>query len=159
VLCAYRLGRLSSAGGAVLFAACVMALINPLIVRDDVGFQLSFLAVIGIMYAHEPVAKIFSWLPNPLGIREGFTMTLAAQLTTMPLLVYQFGRVSIIAPLANIVLVPIIAPLTIMGSGIIIGSSFFPEVHWWWLLPQIVLQFLLTSVYFFSQMPYASVTL
>jgi len=43
-------GRLGNSQNAIVFAAAVMLLINPLLLRWDIGFQLSFLATLGIVY-------------------------------------------------------------------------------------------------------------
>ncbi len=121
LLLAQKVGRLRSANRAVVFAATIMLLINPLLLKSDVGFQLSFVAVLGIIYL-KPIfdQKISKW-PNPYFLKDILTMTLAAQLSTLPILIFHFGRLSLISPLANLLIVPLL-PL-IMISGIILVFS------------------------------------
>jgi len=116
LMIAQYFGRLSTASRAVVFAAFFMLLFNPLLLTLDVGFQLSFLAILGLIY-FQPF--LFSWLkkiPNPkvFPIRTTLSATLSAQFFTLPILIYNFGQISLASPLANILIVPILAPLTIL---------------------------------------------
>ncbi len=120
VLVAMQFGRISSIRNAIVLAAVIMLLINPKLLRFDIGFQLSFLAVIGIVYLSPFVEKIFSKLPSVLAFRDSVIITLSAMITTLPLSVYYFGRLAIISPLINFVLLPSI-PLSM-------GLSFLTSV-------------------------------
>lgn len=115
-LLAQHLGRMSSAGRAVVFAAVLMLFFNPLLLRLDVGFQLSFLAVLGIIYLQPHFFKWFRKVPEPkiLLLRSTLSATLAAQVFTLPILIYNFGRVPVFSPLTNILIVPFLAPVTII---------------------------------------------
>ena len=74
----------------------------------DVGFQLSFLAVLGIYWLNEPIlrylrkprSKVQNFLVNMVSI--GF----AAQLATLPLVVYYFHQYSFLSIIANLVILP-----------------------------------------------------
>ncbi|MBP1464320.1 ComEC family competence protein [Candidatus Chloroploca sp. M-50] len=79
----------------------------------DVGFQLSALATASLFAFARPIEqrlarhRPFRWAVfAPLS--EAFTATMAAQVLTLPLILYQFGNLSLVAPLANILLVPIV---------------------------------------------------
>ncbi|NCC37323.1 MAG: ComEC/Rec2 family competence protein, partial [Chloroflexia bacterium] len=79
----------------------------------DVGFQLSALATASLFAFARPIEqrlarhRPFTWTVfAPLS--EAFTATMAAQVLTLPLILYQFGNLSLVAPLANILLVPIV---------------------------------------------------
>jgi len=117
LLLAQKVGRLRSANRAVIFAATIMLLINPLLLKSDVGFQLSFVAVLGIIY-FKPIFddKISKW-PNPYFLKDILTMTLAAQLSTLPILIFHFGRLSLISPLANLLIVPLLSLIMLSGIG------------------------------------------
>jgi len=116
LLCSQYLGRLSSAGRAVIFAATLMLFLNPLLLRFDIGFQLSFLAILGIIYLQPSMAKWLKRLPDPklFPLRATLSATLAAQVFTLPILIYNFGYVPIFSPIANILIVPFLAPITII---------------------------------------------
>ncbi|MBI4032788.1 ComEC/Rec2 family competence protein [Candidatus Berkelbacteria bacterium] len=92
--------------------AAVMALQNPWIIVGDIGFQLSFAAVLGLGLFESVLA---ARLPGAF-LKEFLAPTLAAQLTTLPILIVHFGQASLIAPLANLLAVPFALPL--MAGGL-----------------------------------------
>ncbi|MBU2564290.1 ComEC family competence protein [Patescibacteria group bacterium] len=126
LLLGQKIGRLGESARIVIFAATIMLIFNPLLLRYDVGFQLSFLAVLGIIYL-KPIFD--SFLENILkkkelnGIIQIITMTFAAQIATLPILIFNFGRISLISPLANLLVVPILP--FIMTLGLIFNLSVF----------------------------------
>ncbi|TET83778.1 MAG: ComEC family competence protein, partial [Candidatus Nealsonbacteria bacterium] len=93
-LFAQYLGRLNSASRAVIMAAAVMLAQNPLLLRLDVGFQLSFLAMMGIIYLMPAFRSWFRKIPNLFQFRNILAMTLSAQIFTLPILIYNFGYMS-----------------------------------------------------------------
>lgn len=131
LLLGQKIGRLSDSARIVVFAAAIMLVFNPLLLRYDVGFQLSFLAVLGIVYL-KPILD--AWFEKVFkkeelnGVVQIITMTLAAQIATLPILVYNFGRISFISPLANVLIVPIIP--YIMGIGLALN---FGALIWFFL--------------------------
>lgn len=115
-LWAIELGRLARLENSLVFAGALMILINPRILRDDVGFQLSFLALLGVIYCY-PV--INNWLdrirmPKMLGARDLLSLTLAAQLTTIPIMTNNFSQISIVAPISNLLVLWTLAPIMIL---------------------------------------------
>lgn len=84
----------------------------------DLGFQLSFLAVIGIVYGVPIVTHAMrKWMPKHPFARGVATMaivTFSATLATAPLLAGVFGRVSLISLVANLLIVPIVEAATIL---------------------------------------------
>jgi len=118
VLLARRLGRQSDSFIAILIAAGVMVFINPLILRYDIGFQLSFVAMTGIIFLAPRLKIYFQKLGNTFS--EIVSSTIAAQVFTLPLLSYYFGRVSMVSPVANMLILPFI-PL-VMVLIFIVGT-------------------------------------
>ncbi|MBI2626547.1 MAG: ComEC/Rec2 family competence protein [Candidatus Nealsonbacteria bacterium] len=114
-LSAKKFGRMSSAPRAVFVSAAFMLLLNPFLLAKDVGFQLSFLAILGLIYLQPYFSHWLKFLPNPkiFPLRATLSATLAAQVFTLPILVYNFGRISLLSPIANILIVPFLAPITI----------------------------------------------
>ncbi|MCD6550268.1 ComEC/Rec2 family competence protein [bacterium] len=109
-------GRKSNSFRALLFAATAILLINPLLLRYDVGFQLSFLAVAGIICLAPFLRDCFKFIPEKgFGFKNILIMTLSAQTFTLPVLVYNFKSFSLVAPLANILILPIIPFLIVVG--------------------------------------------
>ena len=117
VLVALKAGRLSNVTNAIILTGCLMLLINPKILRADVGFQLSFLATLGIVYFSPILEKRLQGIPNTLEMRNSLLMTISAQLAAVPIIVYNFERLSLIAPLANVLILPVI-PLTMLAGFI-----------------------------------------
>lgn len=108
------IGRKADKTNLLLLAAGIMVAMNPFILRFDVGFQLSFLAYFGLVYFSEILMKILSWKKInliPQTIKLVLSETLSAQIVVLPLLLTTFGRISIIAPVSNILILPLI-PLT-----------------------------------------------
>lgn len=114
---AYFWGRVVDAKRLLWVVSYLMVLIEPLMLID-VGFQLSVAATAGILY-FEPYlrkrveSKYALLKTSKLGefLAEGLYPTLAASLFTLPIILWQFGRVSWISPFANVLvlwLVPII---------------------------------------------------
>jgi len=112
---ALKSGRLKSILNGVVLTATIMLLINPKILNFDVGFQLSFLATVGILYCYPFLEKILAWLPNFFDLRETLGITLSAQVLVLPLMIYRFGRLSLIAPLANVLILPLIPYAMLLG--------------------------------------------
>lgn len=126
-LLALRSGRKSMAGLALLWAAFFMVMWNPMTLNWDRGFQLSFLATLGLIVASPIFKKKLSFLPSALGIQESGASTLAAQLFVLPLLLSWGSEVSFLSPLANILIVGIV-PLVMFFSfvgGILAFSNVF----------------------------------
>ena len=119
VLLARQLGRASRATNALVFTAFVMLLFNPKILMFDAGFQLSFLATVGLVYINPIFQNYTKKWPEMFGVKEALVTTMSAMITTTPLILYQFGRLSVVAPLANILILPAI-PLT-MAIGFAAG--------------------------------------
>ncbi len=136
VLLANQLGRLSRIGNVLVFTAALMLLFNPWILLWDAGFQLSFLATIGLVYIgpilQEKIInkKVFSKISSHTWFRtisEIFISTLAAIISTLPLILFQFGRLSIVAPIANILVLWLIPWLMMLGFvSVVLSYLYFP---------------------------------
>lgn len=98
-------------------AALALAVIAVLAVRPamlfSVGMHLSVAATAGIVLLAEPLARRLGWLPRPL--RVLVAASLAAQLAVTPILVVSFGEVSVVSPIANVLALPAVAPVTVLG--------------------------------------------
>lgn len=114
-LVARRVGRLSSSVHILLLTAGIMVALEPSILLGDIGFQLSFLATVGLLWV-SPILE--AWLPftRALGVwGETALMTISAQVFVMPLIVWYFKSISIIALPVNILVLPFIPLLMLLG--------------------------------------------
>ncbi len=119
---AYRFGGGHKIGSILLLAAVVMCAVNPKILLYDVGFQLSFLATIGLIYLAPFLQPYFYWLPPKLAVRESVITTLAAIILTTPLVIYQFGRLSLVALPANLLILFVIPIIMAVGFVAVVVS-------------------------------------
>ena len=86
----------------ILLTAFFIVINSPLSLNYDVSLHLSFLAVLWIVYTQKFFEKVFDFLPEFLAIKEAFVLTLSALSFTLPVMIFDFWQVSIMAPLANI---------------------------------------------------------
>ena len=160
LLFAQAVGRASQSQRAIVMAAALMLLINPLLLKFDVGFQLSFLAVLGIIYFGPSFKKWLSKLPNFLGAREILAITFSAQIFTLPILIYNFGYFSLVSPLTNIFIVPVLPLIMILGFVFTLVGIIMPWLGWLFSLPcQLFLIYITSVISFFSRLPLASLSL
>jgi competence protein ComEC len=140
-LFARQVGRRQAALNTLLAVAMLMCLWNPLYLWD-VGFQLSFFATLGLILYAQPFSKfangiITKYLPASAGERaaqlfsEFVLLTLAAQLTTIPIMAYHFQRISLVSFIANPFILPAQPAVMILGGLAVLLS------HVWFALGQL----------------------
>ena len=122
-LLAVTVGRQADTRLAILWTAAAMIFWNPARLWTDGGFQLSFAAVIGLTELTPILLPLFQRIPQALGLRESLLTTISAQLTAMPLTVLLFGNLSIIAPVANVLVAPVIPLAMLFGALSVAGGA------------------------------------
>ena len=158
VIWAMKEGRLANSTNAILLAAGAMLAINPLLLRYDVGFQLSFLATIGIVQLSPILEKIFWKGRAPKLIRETIILTMSAIIFVLPIILNSFEKLSLVSPIANFVILPAIP--AIMGMGFaagIAGFIFVPLGELVGFVPYILLKAELFAVQWMANRPWASI--
>lgn len=138
---------------ALVLSAFVMLFFNPTLLRDDLGFQLSFLAMLALIYIY-PIGdyfgqKFFGKKKQVKLVWDVLNVTLAAQLVTAPVSLINFGRFSVIAPLANIVILWTFPFLMVALIGGLFLSSLMSAFSFLWFWPSYCLlryQFMMTDV-------------
>ncbi len=146
------LGRQTFGPASLMAAAIAMTCAQPLLLWD-VGFQLSCVATLGLMLYVEPLQKAALWAlekrlsPAAAGrlvrlLNDSLLVTTAAQITTLPLIAYQFGRVSPVSLLTNLLILPVQPALMIVGGvaavagllwlplGQVLGWLSYPFLWW-----------------------------
>ncbi|HJT58640.1 MAG TPA: ComEC/Rec2 family competence protein, partial [Ktedonobacteraceae bacterium] len=122
-----RIGRIYNIYTALAFAAFLMTMVDPFVLWD-VGFQLSFMGTLGIMMFTPFFRRWFRVLERfPFGhvVAEIMAVTLAAQTATWPIVAFTFSIISNIALLANVLSVPLLGVLILLGMLVCIGGPFF----------------------------------
>jgi competence protein ComEC len=136
-LFARQVGRRQDGLNALAFTAALMALFNPNVL-GDVGFQLSAAATLGLVLYAAPLAEAFTRLASrclpqatarrlagPAG--EYLLFTLAAQVTTIPIIAYHFQRISLVSLVANPLILPAQPAVMIAGGfAVILGLVWLP---------------------------------
>jgi competence protein ComEC len=124
-LLARELGRPGTAAAALGWACAVLLLVDPAFV-DDAGFRLSVLATAGILaWGTSLTARLAGpaprlprrWIADILGV------SFAAQAATMPIVLLEFGRLSLVAPAVNLIVVPLVPPAMATGAlALVVGT-------------------------------------
>jgi len=157
-LIALNFGRQNNIHLTVLFSASFMIFWNPKILWWDVGFQLSFAAVLGLIYVAPFFERTAKKLPEAFGMREAILMTLSAQVMALPIIILNFERLSLIAPLANLVVVFAIPPAMLFGFLAVLFSFFSTGLSM--ILGYLtwgVLSYIIKMIEWMAMVPYASV--
>ncbi len=110
-----HISRQYAALRALIFVAAGMLLFNPFLLTRDIGFELSFLAVLGMILL---APLLLSFMPQKMPTRQLIAITFAAQVFTFPLLIWNFGQISLVTIVSNILVVPVV-PL-LMGLGFLL---------------------------------------
>lgn len=143
-------GRTYRARNAIALTAFFMTLYNPYMPAFDAGFQLSFAALIGMIYIAPFLLR--GEAGGILGVmRTGAAHTVAAQVAVFPILAMSFGTVSLTSVLANALIVGVI-PITML-FGFVLGISgifgvFFSSLVGW--VASVFLAYEIAIINFFS---------
>jgi competence protein ComEC len=180
LLLAQILGRQNASSRTIVLAGSLMLLQNPLLLLYDVGFQLSFLASMGIIhlkplldsgltYIKESFlsltavknivimagreSRLKSFLQRGwIELRDIFSITLSAQIFTLPVIIYNFETISLIAPLTNLLISPIIPFLMSFGFLAALFGIFSEFLGWAFSLPcYLLLLYFLKVLYIFNK--------
>ena len=118
----------------------------------DVGFQLSFIAVFGIFWLNEPILKN---LPRPKNKIQDFlfnvvSMSLAAQMATLPLVIFYFHQYSFLSIVANVIIVPFSEIIIVFSFLMTVLFAFKIEFSLLSFIYEKLVDFLLKSIHFFA---------
>ena len=119
VLLARESGRAGRAPAALALAAFAMLVAEPAMI-GDAGFRLSVAATAGLLAWGTPLGRWIGGLAGgrmPGWLAEGLGISLAAQAATLPDVLMTFGRLSLVAPVVNLAVVPLVPAA--MGAGVL----------------------------------------
>ncbi len=165
---ALHYGRQSHALISLMVAASMMTLLDPRTLWD-VGFQLSFAATLGLILLVSPMQEVLEswlckWLPEikvkPVVnvLNDALIITLAAQIMTTPIILYTFGRLSLVSPLTNLLILPP-QPILMIAGGIatLLGLVWLPmgRVMGW--VAWLVLTYTVRVVEITARIPFAAI--
>lgn len=166
-----QLGRRNMGLNMLAFSALGMMAWNPLIV-GDVGFQLSVMATLGLILYAEPLSNLAQTFLLKLRvptatveqilppISDFVLLTLAAQITTLPIMAYQFKRISLVSLIANpFILPPQPAVMILGGVAVLLALAWFPigQLTAWVAWPFV--EYTIRAVEFFDRIPHGTLYL
>ncbi len=151
------LGRQSTSWWILSATAALMLLVQPNWLFS-ISFQLSFLATAGAVIVS---SKIEHWLKYvPELIRSDLSVSIAAQLLTIPVIGYNFQQLSIIGVFINVLVLWIVSPVMIIGSvGLVVSLVSQTAAEVILLVPHLLLIYFVKIIEFFAQFPWVAVVL
>lgn len=163
VVVGQRLARPAHAWTTLFAATWAMTLWNPQTLWD-MGFQLSALATASLFAYGKGTEALLLRTPLKAGwldwAREALTATLAAQILALPLILYAFGNLSIVAPLANVALLPMVPYAMLFGAVCLVGGlAWLPLGQGLATVAYLFLAWLTEGARLFAAMPYAAAQL
>ena len=155
-LLAWYFGRQFRPIVLLLLAAALTGFYNPYYIWGDIGWYLSFLAFFGVLILAPLITAKFK-LKLPL-IGSVAIESLSAQIMTLPIIMFTFGRASVVGLIANIVIVPMV-PFAMLFSMIAgLAGMVFPVIAAWFALPaRAILDLMLFLANWFSHWPAAQI--
>jgi competence protein ComEC len=131
---------------ALVFSAALMLVFNPQLLRHDIGFQLSFLALLGIIYIYPLGNSVINNILKKTKLKiktkkiikiilETFNLTLVAQIVILPVAVINFKQISLIAPLSNVLILWSFPFLLASLLGGLLLSALIPAGTVFWFMP------------------------
>lgn len=157
-LAAWYYGRQFRPHLLILLVAAVTAGWYPVYIWSDIGWYLSFLAFTGILLL-APLLQRRLGEPRKLKVVLATLLeTSAAQLMTLPLIMFIFGRLSVIGLLANLAIVPLV-PIAMLGAMVAgLAGTLAPQFAGWVAWPaRYLLDYMVSMVQTLSAVPHASV--
>lgn len=129
-LLALFLGRIADRWWALLLAALVTVLVDPFS-PEQLGWQLSFAAVIGLLLLVDPLAGVAKRTGLPGWVGMALAVPIGAGIATAPVLAVSVGDVSLTSLPANVIVEPLVAPVTWLGMAAgVLGPEAQPVSGW-----------------------------
>ncbi len=160
-LFARMIGRLTSPVFLLIHVAGLMVVVSPLILIYDPGFQLSFVATLGLVILTPKLLKKTHWLPDDnLDFKETAVATLAAIIFTLPLILYHFGVLSLTALPVNILVMPFMPIVMATGFIALIAGIIHPIFGIIAAtIPYLILSYILFLIDIASHIPFGAINM
>ena len=150
-------GRRRHGTSALFVTMSIFVLLRPTVLFE-MGFQLSCASVFAILCFCPYVTYALGELGVPTGIAGMLSVTLCSQLATLPITIPAFGTFSLIAPLANAVIGPVVSLLLAVSIVLVPFSLVAPLQAWALVVPMIAARCALFFEQLFAAVPGASVS-
>jgi competence protein ComEC len=140
----------------ILLTAAITGYWNPLYVWSDIGWYLSFLAFYGVLIVAPLLKRRLFGSREPRLLGMVAIESLSAQLMTTPFILWIFHQTSLVAPISNLLIVPLVpfAMLLSLIAGLM--GMLVPVLAGWFSWPaRLLLTYMLDMVTLFSRVPHA----
>src|SRR3989338_5174425 len=153
-------GRLYFASRILGIVAFGMVVWNPFLLSFDIGFQLSVLATLGLIWFTPIFSEHLKWITEKFALREITASTLGTQLAVLPLLLYQNGQLPLFSLPANLFALIAIPPaMTASALASVAGLIAEPVATLVALPAYILLSYIIEIAKFFASLPFSSVAI
>jgi competence protein ComEC len=137
----------------ITFTAAITGLWNPFYVWGDLGWYLSFLAFFGVLVIAPLISARFFKKQSKL-LTLVVIETLSAEIMTLPLILMTFSQLSLVALLANALIVPLVPFAMLLSAVAGIAGAIVPQISGWFALPaRLLLTFMLDCINALSSIP------
>ena len=150
-------GRRRHGLSALFVTMSIFVLLRPTVLFET-GFQLSCASVLAILCFCPYVTYALGELGVPSGVASMLSVTLCSQLATLPITIPAFGTFSLIAPLANAVIGPVVSLLLAVSIVLVPFSLVEPLQAWALVVPMIAARCALFFEQLLAAVPGASVS-
>lgn len=140
----------------LLFTSFLIILYNPLYINYDISFHLSFLAVLWLLFFQDFWSNSFKFIPNFFAIKDSFVLTMSALTTTLPIMIFNFWQISILAPITNM-LVWWVIPFAMLFWFLSILWQLIIDKLWFiiWFLNFFILKYIILIAEFFWNLKFS----
>jgi competence protein ComEC len=152
------IGRQASASRLLLFTAFLMLVQNPKILVFDPSFDLTFIAMLALIFAVPVAEKYLTKIPEKFGLRMLVATTLAIQIAVFPYLLYNVGAVSVVSLFSNALII-FVVPLTMLVGFIATFLAFISNIIAWPLsfVSHLLLFWILAVAHFFGNLSFSRI--
>ena len=152
-LWAWYYGRRIKPAVLIGFAAALTGMINPFYVWGDMSWYLSFLAFFGVMII-APIIQARLFKKSPKILTSVLIETLSAELMTLPIIMLSFNQLSMVALLANVMIVPLVPVAMLLAAIAGTAGMLIPQVAGWFALPaRLLLTYMLDIIHLLASIP------
>lgn len=137
----------------ISFAAALTGLFNPFYVWGDLSWYLSFLAFFGILII-APIIQSRLFKRQPKFLTAVILETLSAELMTLPLIMLTFSQLSLVALLANAIVVPLVPAAMLLGAVAGAAGMIIPQLAGWLAWPaNLLMTYMLDVIHIMASIP------
>ncbi len=144
----------------LVLAGTLMIVSNPYILRFDIGFQLSFMATLGLVLIAPQFEQLFTKVTTWFGMKTFLIATIATQIAVLPLILYHIGEWSLVALPVNLLALPMVPVAMLMtffaGFTALFSTMLALPLA---LLAQLSLMYIIGIATFAAKLPIATVTI